>query len=788
MILILRDMKLRNILSLPFAACIFSACNQSYNINQENFNNNWTFYLVEDTANYSKDYSSTDYDSNSWENIRLPHTANIEPLIVNNQWQGICWYKKTFSISNYSNKKKYFIEFEGAMNIIDVWINDKHIKKDQGGYLPVVIDVTDYVNANKNIITVRLDNRDNPITGPKPLKILDFNMYGGLYREVNFIEKNKIYISNPSLVDIEAGGGIFITYPKVDRNLSEVKIKTNIINEEDYPKEVTLSHKIIKDNAVIKESVKNINLTTDNKGNNTETIIVLEDPSLWSPDSPSLYTLETTISDKEGNIIDKQNNRFGIRKFEFKDNQLYINGEKTYLRGVNRHQEYPYIGYALSDNAQYRDAYKIKSAGFDYVRLSHYPQSPAFMDACDELGLVVADAILGWQYYGDTDEFRNQCYRSAKQLIRRDRNHPSVLAWEVSLNETKMPIPFMEVLDSIVHKEYPSENVYSCGWMPEVYDIYFQARQHRILHKDKMMFDKPYIVSEYGDWEYYSNNAGLNQHKIPKNMRLEYSSRQFRKDGEERLLRQARNVQEAHNDNMNIPATGDGYWVMFDYNRGYHDDIEASGIMDIFRLPKFSYYFYKSQRDLTCISDCVLKIASYWNHNSPTDIKVYSNAEEIELYLNGKLIGKQKPDNDKNSTNLKHPPFTFKIGKFEKGELKAIAYSKGEKIKEESILTPETPVRLQCKVDVSGKKLEAGCNDVAFLYISAIDKNGTLVPEYTKDIDISLPDGIEVINKDEIKAEAGIATALIRIRDSKGIKKITVSDGVINGETEINIR
>ena len=189
------------------------------------------------------------------------------------------------------------------------------------------------------------------------------------------------------------------------------------------------------------------------------------------------------------------------------------------------------------------------------------------------------------------------------------------------------------------------------------------------------------------------------------------------------MLRQARNVQEAHNDNMNIPATGDGYWVMFDYNRGYHDDIEASGVMDIFRIPKFAYYFYSSQRDITNDSDCILKIASYWDKNSPTDIKVYSNAEEVELRLNGRLIGRQKPDNDKNSTNLKHPPFTFKIDEFEKGELKATAFNKGEKIKEESVFTPEPPVKLDCEIDISGKELEAGCNDVAFLYISAIDRN-----------------------------------------------------------------
>lgn len=781
-------MKFKTALFLSIATGLFTACNKANYVNQESFNNNWTFHLVKDTANYNKDYSETSCNSDSWENVTLPHTAHIEPLVVNNQWQGICWYKKTFSISDFSKDKKYFIEFEGAMNIIDVWINDQHVKKDQGGYLPVVIDVTDYVNSNKNTLSVRLDNRDNPVTGPKPLKILDFNMYGGLYRNVKFTEKNKIYISNPSLVDMVAGGGIFISYPKVDKDLSEVNIKTNIINEEGSPEEVKLVHKILKGNTVIKECSNKVNLTTDSKGNNQETTIEMEDPSLWSPDSPFLYTLETTVLDMSGKEIDKQVNRFGIRKFEFKDNQLYINGKKTYLRGVNRHQEYPFIGYALSDNAQYRDAYKIKAAGFDYVRLSHYPQSPAFMNACDELGLVVADAILGWQYYADNDDFRNQCYRSAKQLIRRDRNHPCVMAWEVSLNETKMPIPFMQVLDSIVHKEYPGDNVYSCGWMPDVYDIYFQARQHRILHKDKMVFDKPYMVSEYGDWEYYSNNAGLNQHKMSKGMRLEYSSRQFRKDGEERLLRQAKNVQEAHNDNMNIQATGDGYWVMFDYNRGYHHDIEASGVMDIFRLPKPAYYFYSSQRDMTNDSDCVLNIATYWNEKSPTDIKVYSNAEEVALYLNGKLIGKQKPDNDKNSTNLKHPPFTFKIAKFEKGELKAIAYNKGVKVKEESVITPENPVKLQCKIDLSSKQLEAGCNDVAFLYISAVDKNGTVNPEYTKDINITLPEGIELMNEDKVTAEAGIATALIRIGTEKGVKNVKVSDGEINGEIDLDIK
>jgi beta-galactosidase len=233
-----------------------------------------------------------------------------------------------------------------------------------------------------------------------------------------------------------------------------------------------------------------------------------------------------------------------------------------------------------------------------------------------------------------------------------------------------MPVYFMEELSNITHREFPGKNVYSCGWKDDVYDIYLEARQHRILrpHPYKEM---PITVSEYGDWEYYSKNAGLNQDKMPKDMRTEMSSRQARGFGEERMLRQAYNVQEAHNDNLNLGRHySDSYWVMYDYNRGYHDDIERSGLMDLFRLPKIAYYFYQSQRDVD--EAVALKLATYWNEKSSENVIVYSNADEVELYLNDELIGKQKPETDKNSTNLNHPPFTFKLNSFKPGTLKAI--------------------------------------------------------------------------------------------------------------------
>ncbi|APU11071.1 beta-galactosidase [Cellulophaga lytica] len=738
-----------------------------------NINKNWKFKIVDESKVDVKELFKANFNDKDWQNVQLPHTANIEPLVVNNQWQGICWYRRTITISKEDANKKVFFELEAAMNFSKIWVNGKLVSEHHGGYLPIALDLSNYIKAGENSIAIRLDNTDNEITGPKPLKRLDFNMYGGLYRNAKLTVKEKVHISNAVLANKVAGGGIFITYPKVSKSSSLVKIKTNVANDRKEEQYITVVQSILKNGEVIKEySSEKIKVAANTSADNVAQLNLVN-PDLWSPDSPNLYVLETKIQVND-KTVDSQKTKFGIRVFEFKENQLYVNGEKTFLRGVNRHQEYPFIGYALSDNAQYRDAKKIKEAGFNYIRLSHYPQSPAFLDACDELGLVVIDAIMGWQYYNDTDKFRAYCYRSASELIRRDRNRPSVLAWEVSLNETKMPIPFMEKLNEIVHAEYPGDNVYSCGWMDDVYDIYLQARQHRILHPHELK-NKPYSVSEYGDWEYYSNNAGLNQHKLPKDIRLEKSSRQLREDGEVRLLQQAYNVQESHNDNLTTPAYSDSYWVMYDYNRGYHDNIEASGLMDIFRLPKFAYYFYQSQQHIN--QNKILKIATYWNQDSPTDVTVFSNVDEVKLYVNNKLIATQKPDVNNISTNLKHPPFTFKLNSFTPGTLVAKGFINGKQVAEDKVTTPEKVTKLKIWVDESSKPAEANVNDVLFVYIAAVDNNGTVNPNFKGEVDVNLGDGLKLVNVEPVKAEAGIATAVVKVGAKSGFVPIQVASG-----------
>ena len=768
------------IATLSFQSCKDTVINEGLNINES-----WKFSKVEESKDLENEIHTVDFDDSTWETVSLPHTANIEPLTVNNQWQGICWYRKTITIPKTDSDKKIFLEFEAAMNYSKMYINGMEVKEHQGGYLPVIADISKYVKAgDKNVIAIRLDNTDNLVTGPKPLKRLDFNMYGGLYRKAHLTTKEKIYISNPVLADKVAGGGIFITYPKVSEAESVVNIKTHLINEYKDSKAIELVQTILFNGNIVEE-VTTSDLTIDaEKDLEIAKQISIVNAKLWSPKHPNLYNLETKVL-QNGKVIDQQNIRFGIRAFNFDaDDKFYINGKHTFLRGVNRHQEYPFIGYALSDNAQYRDAKKIKDAGFNYIRLSHYPQSPAFLDACDELGLVVIDAIMGWQFYNDTEDFRNYCYKSAKELIKRDRNRPSVMAWEVSLNETQMPIFFMEELDRIVHAEFPGENVFSCGWMNDVYDIYLQARQHRILHPDESRV-KPYSVSEYGDWEYHSKNAGLNQDKLPNELRSELSSRQPRAAGEQRLLNQAYNVQESHNDNLDTKAYSDSYWVMYDYNRGYHDNIEYSGLMDIFRLPKFAYYFYQSQSDVD--DRAILKIATYWNDKSPTDIKVYSNADAVELYLNDELIAKQKPDSDKNSTNLSHPPFTFNVKTFKPGTLKAIGYVNGTKMAEDVVITPQDPTQLKVWIDESGKAPTADQNDTVFLYIAAIDANGTINPDFSETITLNINGQAKVMNLGAINAEAGIATAVLQLGAIKETIHVSASSNNLKGNLEFVI-
>lgn len=725
--------------------------------NTINLNKNWQFKRLE----------KSNMNEGEWQQVSLPHTPKIEPMIVNDQWQGISWYKKSIKASKAWQNKKLFVRFEAAMSHAEVWLNDIKVGEHLGGYLPFTLDLTQAMNIGEiNELKVKLNNQDNPIIGPKPLEKLDFNTYGGIYRDVNLLVKDTLYISDEIHANKVASGGVFVSFPKVSTDSSVVNVKTHMVNEALNSKAFILKQSLYFNEVLVAQSQNNafkLNASEDNQFSQNLSVV---DAKLWSPKQPNLYTLNTEVYAEE-KLIEQKTTRIGIRKFEFNDkHELLINGEVTFLRGVNRHQEYPHVGYATSAQADYRDAVKIKSGGFDYVRLSHYPHSKAFMDAADELGLVLIDAILGWQYYLETPDFKNQIMNTCHDLIRRDRNHASVLAWECSLNESWMPKEFIADLHSIVKQEDP--NGYSAGWQ-HGYDLYLQARQHRQNHFETPT--QPYNVSEYGDWEYYAQNAGLNQDAWGDLKEEERTSRQLLSSGEARLLQQTKNLQEAHNDNLSIPAFADGYWVMFDYNRGYADDLEASGIMSLYRLPKYSYYFYQSQRDATQQSPSfdsgpMVHIASEWTKNSSTNVRVFSNADEVELWLNDKLITRKKPNQDKFSTHLPHPPFEFEIRNFKAGTLTAKAFINNRVVAKHHVTTPKSVEKIQITIDESGAPIATGVNDVVFAYASLLDEAGNPVPLNGEEIVFESTGDIEILNLSVAKTEQGKAAVLIRVGES----------------------
>lgn len=759
------------ILALTFIICegCWDGSSNRY-IPATNFNGSW-FFVKADSANADEIEKSLlkGVSVKGMQIVRLPHTANIEPLVVNNQWQGICFYMKKFIVNKAVKDKMLYLYFEGAMNVAEVWVNGKKTVTHEGGYLPFVAPFEPL--DGENCVVVKLDNRDNPVTGPKPLKILDFNTYGGIYRNVWFCAKDSLSITE-SAMKSEHSGGVFIKTSDISENSGKVTVTVNIQNMYAADKETELVCRVLDHNRkpLGKASLKKIM-----KGSSREDFTceqTLTGITLWDTDNPWLYTLRAEVH-SGGEILDVKETEFGFRTVEITSEGLKLNGKKRFLRGVNRHQEYPYVGYAISDEAQRRDAYKIKNAGFDYVRASHYPQSEAFLQACDRYGILVLDPVLGWQYFGD-EAFEKHELEDCRYLIRRDRNHPSVLAWELSINETQMTESFMKRANEIAREEFPTDYCYTAGWVRGKYDIFIQARQHRPKGDTT---SQPLIVSEYGDWEYYAQNAGFNQDSWQNLKPEERTSRQPVESGEKRLLQQAVNITEAHNDNLSTTAFADGYWVMFDYNRGYADDLEYSGIMTINRMPKFSYYFFRSQRD---IDDSELKpfaepmcfIASYWIPGESKGVTVYSNCEEVELFVDGVSCGRHKPERNSMTENLPHPPFYFDVNCEKEGTLKAVAYDgSGAPVTECVVKTPHTPVRLKLVLDESGTLIAS--NDVILVHCYILDKNGTVVTSADSEVEFSVSGTADILSPKTIKAEAGVATALIRA--GKNSSDFTVS-------------
>ena len=726
----------------------------------------------------------------NWEKINLPHTPFVEPLVVLHQWQGICYYRKILNVSKKEIDKQLWLEFEGAMHLADVWVNGQHLIQHSGGYTPFVVDVTGMLHADRgNEILVRLDNRNNPLIPPgKPLETLDFCYYGGLYRDVNLIVKHPVHITHPIMANEVAGGGIFVTYPYVSKQEAEIKVKTQVSNKVGTQRHLTIRHTLYewskkkgrgKKVALVESPLV---LAAGTTQHHTQQFTV-NNPKLWYPDSPALYVLRTEVMDGR-KVTDCEDTRIGIRRIEMtREKGFVINNKPLKLEGSNRHQEYPYVGNAISDQAQYRDMYQIRDNGFNTVRLGHYPQDPSVLEACDELGLLVIEPIPGWQFFNKAQGFVDHTYKDIRDLIRRDRNHPSVIMWETTLNESWPPKSWKDQAVRIAHEEFPGDQCYTSGdtYGYDGFDVCYN--DWREGYNRPNTTSKPGFIREYYDYEFGGHYS---------------TTRVTRGDGDYALMQNAWNAQWSHNRyRAYYPWTiGGAVWSMYDYNRGCCDNICYSGLADLFRLPKFGLLYFRTQMKEGTFTPAgpmtyEVFINSHWLEGSSDTLQVYGNVDEVKLQLNGRVIARQYPD-DKPSTseyvsrpdggnaeNIDFPPFTFFNVNWERGELKAIGYKDGKAVAEHVVRTPGAVEAMDITYFESG--VSASCRDLLIVYVNLKDLQGTgCFGENNREVKLEVLQGGELRGPATIKAEAGVASFLVATKESTMLVLKAVSGNLEN--------
>jgi beta-galactosidase len=738
-----------------------------------------------------------------WEAATLPHSVRLEPRDVSGcrNYQGVCWYRRKFAVKPEWRGRILYLNFQGAMQVADLWLNGIHMTTHYGGYLPFTVDISKIVRFDKdNELVIRLDNSDNPEVPPgKPQSELDFVYFGGLYRTVKLQVHHPLHITNPILANKVAGGGIFVTYPAVGIAESTVQVQTEVINESDQRRGCTVEQELISpEGELVATAKREIDIPARESKAVTQQMQV-RNAKLWHPDDPQLYRLHTTIAE-DGRGTDDQTTRIGIRSIRFdKKRGLLINGEPFCSIGANRHQDHPYVGYALPPSVHFRDACKLREAGFTSYR-SHYPQDPAFMDACDELGILAIVSNPGWQFVGN-DVFKQRVYQNAREMIRRDRNHPCVVIWEAALNESDNSSLAAE-LYRIVHEEYPGPDCYTAGDPVDKPVEGFNGWDVGYTGHEGRDDSRPAWIREWGDqvdnWSDQQGRVRVSRDWGETPMLVQASSHMLSLD----------RIYSA----SGMPAGAD-LWAGIDAYRGYHHQAFLGAPLDLFRLPKFDYFMFQSQRSPEVMparigSGPVVFIANFASFHSPSAVTVFSNCEQVRLYQNDKVIATQEPDT---GYRIPHPPFTFKVGDFsstrtmlfangvapagtEIGALKAEGLIDGKVVATHQIYSPGEPKRIQMKLDTCGRDPVADGADWVRVYAHICDARGTTYPYADDLVTFSVHGqgsliGGERIAANPVRAEAGIATGLVRTtRVAGGVTVHASAPGLMDAMLEFESR
>lgn len=704
----------------------------------------WRFHKGAVESAETKEFNDKD-----WTVVSLPDGIEYLPTEASGciNYQGEVWYRKHFTPDAALKGKKLFLHFEAIMGKSKVFVNGKLLTEHFGGYLPVIADVTDVLDWNGgNVIAVWADNSDDPSYPPgKAQDVLDYTYFGGIYRDCWLIAHNNVFITDPNYENEVAGGGLFVAFGKVSDALAEVQLKIHVRNATKNPFSGRVEYMLLQPDGTEVARLSDKIQVKVGRATTVSDRMPVKQPMLWTPSTPTLYNLLVRVLDKEGNVIDGYRRRIGIRSIEFKGKDgFYLNG-RPYgkpLIGANRHQDFAIVGNAVANSIHWRDAKKLKDVGMEIIRNAHCPQDPAFMDACDELGLFVIVNTPGWQFWNDAPEFAQRVYSDIRNVVRRDRNHPSVWLWEPILNETWYPADFAKNTRDIVDAEYPYPYCYSGSDSEarghENFPVYFAHPANMQDASKEIDPTKTYFTREWGD-----NVDDWSSHNSP--------SRVARNWGEQPMR-----VQAQHYACPYYPVTsydvlykqspqhvGGCLWHSFDHQRGYHPDPFYGGLMDVFRQPKYSYYMFMAQRpavknDRNAGSGPMVYIAHEMTPFSGKDVTVYSNCDEVRLTFNkgGKTYTYKK---DKNRPGMPSPVITFpdvydfmvdkafsRTQKQDDVYLLAEGLIDGKVVATHKVVPARRPEKILLWMDNEGTDLKADGSDFVTVVAAVADKNGNI--------------------------------------------------------------
>lgn len=710
-----------------------------------------------------------DFDDSGFDRVVVPHTNIKLPwhAFDDKDYEFISLYRRKFRLPAEARGKRVFVDFEGVMTASTVWINGKRLGEYKGGYTPFSFELTPHINfEGENVLAVDVDSTERSDIPPFGYQI-DYMTFGGIYREVSLRIVPSIFIEN-----------IFARSKDVLSGSPSLDVECFVQHLEPSPEAFTLQATLFDGERMVAKASGKVPAsdTTVEPASHIVAFGKLSGIELWNLQKPKLYTVKVQLL-RGQNVVDEDHRRIGFREAQFTDHGFELNGKVIKLRGLDRHQTFPFVGQAMPGRVQKRDAHILRrQLHCNVVRTSHYPQSRHFLDACDEYGLLVLEEIPGWQHIGDK-AWQDISVDNVSRMIRRDWNHPSIILWGVRINESRDNHDFYTRTNAMAHKLDPTRQTGGIR--------YFQESE---------FLEDVFTMNDFG-WPLLPPNH-------PRYLNTEFVGHTYpvkTTDDDERHREHTIRHARIHNQLASNPQYSGGIgWCAFDYNThsdfGAGDRICYHGVTDIFREPKPAAGFYKSQCDPE--EEIVLEPAFHWAQSDEavhfTIAMICSNCDHLKFSVkNGdawKLLAEIDPDREQFG-HLQYPPFSLDLTKqrWEWGDLRIDGYLKGKQVISKTYSGRGVDQKFAIAAD--DHEIFGDGADTTRVVLRVTDEFGAIRPYANDPIILTLEGPAELIGDNPFGLIGGTGAVWIRAKEEAGTVRLTAKHPRLGSRTvEIAVR